>query len=128
MSEMSVPAPDAVSALPDPRAFNHREHVRAAFELLTRHTFDEATYRFSGLVRQLAQRVGKPEVFNQTITVAFLSVIAERMTTQGCTDFAAFEAANPDVLTARLLQGWYRPERLRSELARRVFILPDRVP
>jgi hypothetical protein len=128
MIESSLPAPGETSALPDPRTFNHREHVRAAFELLTQHSFDEATYRFSWLVRQLAQRAGKPDIFNQTITVAFLSVIAERMTTQGCPDFAAFEAGNPDVLSATLLHSWYRPERLRSELARRVFILPDRLP
>ena len=128
MSEVRLPAPYEISALPDPRTFNHREHVRAAFELLTQHSFDEAAYRFSRLVRQLAQRAGKPEVFNQTITVAFLSVIAERMTTQVCRDFAVFAADNPDVLSATLLHGWYRPERLRSELARRVFVLPDRLP
>ena len=42
-------------------------------------------------------------------------------------DWGAFAAANPDlfVYPSPLLGRLYRPETLESELARRVFVLPD---
>lgn len=74
----------------------------------------------------MAQRAGKPEAFHQTVTIAFLSLIAERMEDSVCQDFAAFEHANPDLLEKGMLTRWYRPERLASE--RRTFLLPEPAP
>jgi hypothetical protein len=56
--------------------------------------------------------------------VAFLAVIAERMGLEGCRDYAAFEAANRDLLDKRLLSRWYETKVLNSQLARRTFVLP----
>jgi len=60
-------------------AFPHREHVRMGFELLRRHDFSETAHHYSRALRTMAARAGRPEAFHQTVTIAFLSLIAERM-------------------------------------------------
>lgn len=109
----------------DPGRFPHREHVRMAFEMLKRHDFPECGLHYSRALRAMSARAGKPEAFHQTVTIAFLSLIAERMEGGGAADFAAFAAANPDLLEKSLLSRWYRAERLGSPAARRTFLLPE---
>jgi hypothetical protein len=111
-----------------PAAFPHREHVRMAFEMLRRHDFVETTLHFSRALRSMAQQAGKPHAFHQTVTIAFLSLIAERMDRAECQDFGAFARANPDLFDKDILRRWYRPERLASECARRTFLLPEPAP
>lgn len=107
----------------DPRGFPHREHVRVAFEMLRRHSFPETVLHFTQALRTMAARGGKPEAYHETITVAFLSLVAERMEDcEGCDEFASL---NPDLLDKRVLARWYRPERLASVRARQTFILPE---
>ena len=105
--------------------FAHREHVRMAFEMLRRHDFAETVLHFSRALRTMAQRAGKPQAFHQTVTIAFLSLIAERLEKGRWSDFADFARDNPDLLEKGLLARWYRPERLASEPARRTFLLPE---
>jgi hypothetical protein len=109
----------------DAAAFPHREHVRMAFEMLRRHDFAETACKFSHTLRVMAAKAGKPQAFHQTITIAFLSMIAERMERHGEADFAAFISAHPETLDKRALARWYRPEQLASDLARRTFLLPE---
>jgi hypothetical protein len=108
--------------------FAHREHVRMAFEMLRRHDFAETVLHFSRALRIMAQRAGKPQAFHQTVTIAFLSLIAERLEAGRWSDFADFARDNPDLLEKGLLARWYRPERLASEPARRTFLLPEPTP
>jgi hypothetical protein len=105
--------------------FPHREHVRMAFEMLRRHDFAETVLHFSRALRTMAQRAGKPQAFHQTVTIAFLSLIAERLEGGRWSAFADFARDNPDLLEKGLLARWYRPERLASEPARRTFLLPE---
>ena len=109
----------------DPGTFPHREHVRMGFEMLRRHNFSEAAFHYCAALREMTKRVGKPEAFHQTITIAFLALIAERLETGGHSDFASFAGANADLIDKSALKRWYRPERLATEAARRTFLLPD---
>jgi hypothetical protein len=109
----------------DARHFPHREHLRMAFEMLRRHDFAESVYLYSQALRLLTARAGRPEAFNQTVTVAFLSLVAERMQGSDPQDFAALEHAHPELLDRDLLRRWYRPERLAQGAARRSFLLPE---
>jgi hypothetical protein len=109
----------------DAASFPHREHVRMGFELLGRHDFPETVLHFSRALRAMAARAGRPEAFHQTVTVAFLALIAERMAGGRWDDFVSFARHNPDLIDKRALARWYRPERLASVVARRTFILPD---
>jgi len=109
--------------------FPHREHLRMAFEMLRRHDFAEVVLHYSRALRAMTARAGRPEAFHQTVTIAFLSLIAERLERRGhAADFAAFLRANPELLEKSLLGRWYGPQRLASEAARRTFLLPEPAP
>ena len=63
--------------------------------------------------------------FKHSITLAFLSLIAERMEATRYETFDDFIAQNMDLLSGNILAKWYSPERLQSDLARTVFLMPD---
>jgi hypothetical protein len=109
----------------DPRDFPHREHVRMGFEMLRRHDFVETAYHYSAALRAMTAKIGKPEIFHQTMTIAFLAIIAERLQAGTYEDFADFLAANPDLMSRSVLTSSYSRERLASAAARMTFLLPD---
>ena len=105
--------------------FPHREHVRMGFEMLRRHDFAETVFHFSSTLRAMSAKAGKPQAFHQTVTIAFLSLIAERMDSGDYADFDSFARANADLLGKSALSRWYRSERLATDAARRIFLLPE---
>ena len=109
----------------DSRTFRHADHLRGAFELIQDHDFSTAAYKFSTALKVTASRGGNPEAYHETITLAFLSLVAERNDGRSFGCFEAFACANPDLMQKTALERWYRPERLRSNIARRVFVLPE---
>ena len=108
----------------DPSAFPHPEHVRFAYGMLERYSFGEAVMRFSRGLQLLAAKAGRPEVYHETITVAFLALIGERRARSGHDDWEEFKAQNRDLLDKRCLERWYGAEQLGSDLARGTFCLP----
>lgn len=111
--------------------FHHRDHVRVAFLYLRRYPALEAIQRFSTALRNFAAAKGKPGLYHETITWAYLFLIRERMLQREngkCWD--EFAARNPDLLNweENILRKYYREETLASDLARSVFLLPDNVP
>lgn len=109
----------------DPARFPHPEHVRLGYEMLGRYAFSEALARFSRGLRLLAAKAGRPEVYHETITVAFLALIGERRGHGNHQDWSDFKAKNGDLLDKRYLERWYDADRLRSDLARKTFCLPE---
>lgn len=109
----------------DPKSFHHRDHVQMAFELLKRHpNFVDAAAVYSLSLRKIAARAGNPAAYHETITLAFLSLIAERTASCNHKSFEQFAARNADLLDKQALTRWYSAERLGSEIARQTFILP----
>lgn len=111
-------------------AFRHADHVRLAWLYLKRLPPAEALARFSEGLRRFAAALGKAGLYHETITWAYLLLIRERMERGGpAQSWQDFSAANPDLLAWKpsILGAYYREETLRSELARRVFVLPDRL-
>jgi len=111
-------------------AFHHRDHVRLAWLYLRRLPPAAALARFSDGLRRFAASIGKGGRYHETITWAYLLLIRERMEQGGRRpSWAEFAADNADLLTWRpsILDRYYRPETLASDLARRVFVLPDRI-
>lgn len=108
----------------DPKQFPHREHVRLAFEMVGRYPFPEALARFARGLRQLAIKGGRPEVYHETITAAFLALIGERRLGHAYASWEEFAAHNADLLSKDLLRDWYEPDVLNSVIARRTFVLP----
>ena len=109
----------------DAGAFGHMDHVGVAYEMLRRYDFIDASARYSRSINTIATSAGAADKFNTTITLAFLSLIAERMNTTHYNSFDDFIEQNQDLLSAKVLAKWYSPERLGSDLARTVFLMPD---
>jgi hypothetical protein len=108
--------------------FHHREHVRTAFLYLTKYPVLEALQIFSRTLRRFAEARGKPQLYHQTITWAYIFLIQERMARAGSKQsWEEFARDNPDLLMWKdgILTRFYRSETLTSELARTVFLLPD---
>lgn len=112
----------------DNRSFRHADHVRVAFALLARHDFPAAAALFCDALKAITARAGKPEAYHETMTIAFLSLIAERRAVRADADFESFAAANADLFDKAVLTQWYAPERLASDIARRTFVLPQAAP
>ncbi len=108
----------------DPAKFLHPEHVRLGYEMLGRYSFGQAVTRFSSGLKLLAAKSGRPEVYHETITVAFLALIGERRARGEHDDWCEFKDENSDLLDRRCLEKWYDAEQLRSDLARQTFCLP----
>ena len=112
-----------------PGAFHHRHHVRLAWAWLERRPLHEVLPLFAAGLRRLAAAAGKPGLYHETITWAFLFLVNERRAAAGEEDWAGFAARNPDLLRWKpslLEERYYREETLWSEKARRTFVLPDR--
>jgi len=112
----------------DPAQFPHSEHVRIGYEMLGRYSFGEAIFRFSRGLKGLAAKVGKPEIYHETMTVAFLALINERRASRPGETWSEFKANNADLFDKRCLEKWYGAEQLGTDLARRAFCLPRRLP
>jgi len=111
----------------DPAQFPHRAHVQVSYELLERHAFPEALLHLARGLRRLAAAAGRPEVYHETITAAFLALIAERRLRAQYAGWDNFAVRNSDLFEKTLLAEYYEPAVLRSPLARETFILPSRV-
>ena len=108
--------------------FHHREHVRAAFLYLTRYLVLEALQAFSKALHKFAEIHGKPMLYHETVTWAYIFLIRERMMRAGKKQsWDEFARSNPDLLTWKdgILTRYYREETLASDLARTVFVFPD---
>ncbi|MBV8207589.1 MAG: hypothetical protein JO041_12415 [Acidobacteria bacterium] len=113
--------------------FHHADHVRVAFLYVRRYACAEALVRFPAALKRFATAKGKPGLYHETITWAFLLLIAERIARWAGEkgkepDWVEFSAANPDLLAWKpgVVHRYYREETLGSELAKKVFLWPDR--
>jgi hypothetical protein len=108
--------------------FRHGDHVRLAWLYLQRLPLSEAISVFSRGLKEFATRFGKPDRYHETITLAYLLLINERMARRpACSDWTDFATGNADLLTWKggILDSYYRPETLSADLARRVFVFPE---
>ena len=112
-----------------PGGFHHREHVRVAWRYLCREPLGQALVRFRTSLRRFAEKQGAPGLYHETITTAYVLLIAKRVQTSGgggC--WESFVAANPDLFAwgPSILDRYYTPTTLASDVARATFVAPDR--
>jgi hypothetical protein len=114
----------------DAGAFHHAQHVRVVWACLERWPASEVLPRFAAGLRRVATAAGKPGLYHETITWAYVLLVNERRAPPGTEDWPAFAARNPELLAWRpslLETRYYRAETLWSDRARRVFVMPDRL-
>ncbi len=109
-------------------SFHHADHVHLAFSYLEKYPALDALQRFCAALKQFATAHGKTQLYHETITCAYFFLIHERMANSGNTKWAEFASDNPDLFIWKegILSRYYREATLKSELARKVFVLPDK--
>lgn len=109
--------------------FHHREHIRVAWNYLRVHGLPGALARFCAGLRHFAAAQGVPGLYHETITVAYILLINERLSASRELAWDDFAAAYPELLAWKpsILDTLYEADTLTSERARQVFVMPDRV-
>jgi hypothetical protein len=109
-------------------SFHHADHVRLAFAYLCEYPVLQALEKFASALKRFAAARGKTQLYNETITCAYFFLIRERMARFENANWEEFSSQNADLLTWKdgILSRYYREATMRSDLARRVFVLPDK--
>ena len=109
-------------------SFHHADHVRLAFAYLSRYPVLQALDRCACALKQFAAARGKAQLYNETITHAYFFLIRERMARCAGAGWDEFAEGNPDLLVWKggILGRYYQDATLQSELARAVFVFPDK--
>jgi hypothetical protein len=133
-----MPDPESIRLVRDLEAceipagtFHHEQHVRVAWALLEEGGLLAALQRFPRALRRFAAHHGLHTLYHETITWTFLFLIHERrQQLPAHHGWDEFSRANPRLLQDHkgTLARYYSKERLGSELARSVFLMPDRCP
>jgi hypothetical protein len=107
--------------------FHHEQHVQVAWLFVRRHGMPAALGEFSAAIKRFADAKGATGLYHETITWAFVLLIAERQARTSADTWDTFAAANADLLTWQpsILNRYYSKELLASDLARRTFVMPD---
>jgi len=109
--------------------FHHLQHVHVAWLFVQQHGMPAALAEFSAAIKRFADAKGATGLYHETITWAFLLLIADRQARTPAASWDDFERANRDLLTWKpsILNRYYSKELLESDLARRTFLMPDLV-
>ena len=107
--------------------FHHQQHVQVAWSFVRAHGMPAALGEFTTAIKRFADAKGATGLYHETITWAFLLLIAERQARRPADTWEAFAADNADLLVWKpsILNRYYSKELLASELARRTFLMPD---
>jgi hypothetical protein len=115
------------SATLPPTSFDHRAHLRVACLYLADRPFLEACIAMRDGLRRFAASIGKAGLYHETITVAFMSIVAGRMAADPGAGWESLLRQNPDLCDRGLLARYIEPGVLASEGARARLVLGERV-
>ena len=104
--------------------FHHRDHVRLAWIYFHRYGAREAEARIGEAIRRFAAHLGKAEKYHQTMTVAWMRLVADAARGSDG-NFEEFARKNPGLLDKSALSEYYSSAVLDSDRARRAFVEPD---
>jgi hypothetical protein len=109
--------------------FHHRDHVRLAWLYLRAGEWDDAVRRIRDGIRRFAVHHGASRKYHETITIAWLAVVAAAIdASPDVADFDAFLATHERLLDPGALRAHYSPELLASDRARAEWVEPDLEP
>ena len=106
--------------------FNHAAHVRAGWLYLRQYPIGEAIDRFCRSLRAFAAANGATGKYHETMSVAWMLLIAERLTAARDLEWPRFADRYPELFASpSLLLHYYSSATLDSERARAGFVMPD---
>jgi len=106
----------------DNSQFRHADHLRLAWIHLHRQTLEEALRQVRAGVQRFAAHHNVPHLYHETITVAWMYLLA----THHESTFEEFLAKNESRLGKDLLFRFWSPELLDTREAREAWVPPDR--
>ncbi len=104
-------------------SFHHRDHIRLAWIYLQRYGEQEAGARIATSIRNFAAHFGKTDKYHETMTIAWLRLVA--LESKGRGSFDDLVTAAPMLLEKQTLARFYSDALLRSDRAKREFVPPD---
>jgi len=113
--------------------WNHRAHIRMAYLMLRRDSFDIALDKVRAGIQKLNARQNTPEAldrgYHETVTRAWLRLVDSAIRHYGPGEhFEAFAAQHPHLLCRTQLRVFYTRGRIMSWEAKRAFVEPDLAP
>jgi hypothetical protein len=105
-------------------AFPHKAHLRMAWLYVTRLGPEAAIERAAGGIRNLAKANGRPTLYHDTLTRAWVYLVAAAVATSSAVSFTEFLALNPRLVDKRLLLAG----RTLKSTSRAIWIAPDLAP
>ncbi|MEZ5942762.1 MAG: hypothetical protein R3C18_15315 [Planctomycetaceae bacterium] len=112
--------------------WTHLAHVRVGYLFLVRFDFAEALTRVRDGIQALNRTLGTPEAtdrgYHETITRAFLHLIAAAKSHWTGESSNGFCDAHPELMTKRVLLDYYSRDRIMSAEAKAEFLTPDIQP
>ena len=107
--------------------FHHPQHVQVAWLFVQKHGMPAALSEFTAALKRFADAKGATGLYHETITWAFLLLIADRQARNPVGSWENFSRANADLLQWKpsILSRYYSKELLASDLAKRTFLMPD---
>ncbi len=103
---------------------SHEEHVQLGYFYLKEQSLLQVLAQFPDKLRLYAESKGAHNLYHETITWAYLTLINERLHTGPNASWEEFSRANPDLLDSKILEKYYPKDVLDSEIARSNFVLP----
>ena len=109
-------------------SFHHADHVRLAFAYLSKYPPLQALAKFSTALQRYAAARGQLQRYHETVTYAYFFLIRERLARAPGAEWEDFARLNPDLLRwdEGILRRYYCEATLKSDLARNVFLFPDK--
>jgi hypothetical protein len=106
--------------------FHHRDHIRLAWIYLQRYEEPEARRHIAEAIRKFAAHHGKRDKYHETITMAWLRLVANAMAhLPPEASFNDLTAASPELLDKRSIERFYSMPILASDAARTSWVEPD---
>jgi hypothetical protein len=105
--------------------FGHRQHIELAWTYLGHYDIDVASEAMAGAIRHVAALHGAPGKYHETLTRAWVHVVALHRAASAAESFDDFVAENPRLLDRHLLDRHYSRELIMSREARVRWTAPD---
>ena len=105
--------------------FGHREHLELAWTYLDHHPVDVAHKSLAAAIRHVAELHGAPQRYHDTITQAWVRLVAVHRAAGAGRSFEQFITEHPCLLDSTLLDRHYSRALIASEQARAAWTEPD---
>jgi len=114
----------------DPKAFNHEAHLRLAWIHINRYGLDNAIKNLCVQIQQYATKLGMPDKYNETLTIAAIKAVNHFKLRSNTSDFQSFITENHRLKYnfKELLSHHYLTDIFTSESAKKKFLEPDLLP